>query len=74
MHTVTMWKNRRAMAWIGISVGFLLFPVAFVAFPELVAIATPVYSLITFLLVMYKGTALMDDKWHRDSENKGEQL
>lgn len=71
MNTQEMWKNRRYMAWLGIAVGFLFFPVAVVIFPELMGISTPVYSLITFLLVMYKGTALMDDKWERDSERKG---
>lgn len=67
----TMWVNRRYMAWLALIIGLILFPISFLIFPVLGTLVTPIYGLISTVMIMYQGSAVFDDKWKREASIKG---
>lgn len=63
------WKNRRRMAWLAM-LGGLFMPLLVLATESehVVGIAIPAYSFFTFIVSMYIGGVVVDDKNFKDKE------
>lgn len=55
------WKIRRRMAIIAYIFGLVLFPAAYVKYPNLGQLAMPYYTLITVILTAYYSFATYND-------------
>ena len=57
------WRNMRRMAWLSLAVALAVYPAAAVAFPELMELATPVYTVIGTVVAAYMGVSGVADAW-----------
>ena len=59
------WLHRRAMTWLAVVAGLLVFPLVCLFKPALLELAPAFYSLVTVIVAAYMGTAVLDDKWKK---------
>jgi len=61
------WAVRRRMAYGAYLFGLVIFPIAYIKYPELGQLTIPYYSLITFILTSYYGFVTYNDV--KDKQN-----
>lgn len=62
------WMHRRIMTYMAVVAGLYVFPVVVMVHPALLGLAPAFYPFVTLMVVAYKTSSVLDDKWKKEKQ------